>query len=307
MKRIYLLLATCGLTIAQAQVPNNGFEEVLSDGFSLKNWGSVFVQQAWMDPVTGESGSDEIWFQGGNNFSMAVGDCITGSWALMVTNAYNATKQESIAGHAALFNDELSETANGWNLGIPVPDGVNIDFLGFDYKFFPMGNDIAVAKLELFNENNESVGVAEIQIAQAQSNFQYVYVPVAFALDDTPKFMTITFNMQKDGSEVNFGTALIVDNVVVNTSMLGVRQNQNQPFTIYPTLVEDHINVMANNVSGSDVTVTIFNVEGKELQRAKLPVDENGAALDITKLASGVYLLYAESGTEKSTTRFIKK
>lgn len=307
MKRIYLLFAMCGLTIAQAQVPNNGFEEILSDGFSPKNWGSVFIQPVHIDIATGQSVSDDIWFQGVNGFTMAAGDCLTGSWSLMVSNAYNATQETTIPGHAVLFNDEFSETANGWNSGIPLPDGAVVQFLGFDYKFMPMGNDVAAARMELFNENNESIGVAEITLLPQTDNFQYVYVPVAFTMDDTPKFMTITFSMQKDNSEVNFGSVLFVDNVVVNTSMLGVRQNQAQPFTVFPTIADSHVNIMANASESGLVSATIFNIEGKAVAQQKLQLDGATGTIDVSALASGTYLLDVRNGSDNQVTRFIKK
>ncbi|CAM3369054.1 T9SS type A sorting domain-containing protein [Flavobacterium longum] len=307
MKRIYLLFAMCSLTFGQAQVPNNGFEEILSDGFSPKNWGSVFIQPVHIDLTTGESMSDEIWFQGVNSFTMAAGDCLTGSWSLMVSNAYNATQETTIPGHAVLFNDELSETANGWNSGIPLPDGAVVQFLGFDYKFMPMGNDVAAAKMELFNENSESIGVAEITLLPQPDNFQYVYVPVAFTMDDTPKFMTITFSMQKDDSEVNFGSVLFVDNVVVNTAMLGVRQPENRAFTVYPTIAENQLNIMANAADLGEVSATILNLEGKTVAQQKVAFNGSAGSIDVSALSSGTYLLDIRNGSDNQVTRFIKK
>jgi hypothetical protein len=308
MKKIYLLSTLFVTMLIQAQVPNNGFEQTLDDGFTLKNWGAFFPINIVVGP--GDEPIEQpntILFDNGVSFSMPVGDCITGSWAMQISNAFDTVNNVVIPGKASLFDDSNSPTHTGWNNGVQLPDGALVQFLGFDYKFFPAGNDVAMARLELFNEGGESIGVAEVQITQAVSDFQYVYVPIDFTLDDTPKFMTIDFAMQKDGSEVNSWSTLIVDNVVVNTMMLGVAQNQNAPFTVFPTVANTEINIVANDIAAGQTKISVVNMEGKIVTREAVLVGGTATTIDVSGLASGVYLLNAESETGKSVTRFIKK
>jgi hypothetical protein len=306
MKKLYTILAIAILGFANAQVPNNGFEEILEDGFSLRSWGTFYVQTIIVGPEGTENTGSTLQFDNGIGFTMPVGDCITGSWAMQISNAFDTLNNLVIPGKASLINEAISPFATGWNNGLPLPEGSDVQFLGFDYKFFPMGNDVAVARLELFNDEVGSIGVAEITLTQQTSEFEYIYVPVQFTSLQTPTFMTIDFEMQKDGSEVNSWSTLIVDNVVVNSTMLGVRQNENNLFTVYPTLADSEINITANNVAG-DVNVSIINIDGKKLQQQTLTLNGAAQSIDVSQLASGVYLLNTESNAGKSVTRFIKK
>jgi hypothetical protein len=306
MKRIYTLLAVASVTLAGAQVPNNGFEETLEDGFTLKSWGTFFPINVEVAPGGEPVQSNPILFDNGIGFSIPVGDCITGSWAMQLSNAFDTQNNVAIPGKVSLFNEAISPTATGWNNGIPLPEGSVVQLLGFDYKFFPMGNDVAVAKLEVFNSGGESIGKAEITMAQTVSDFQYVYVPINFTMNDTPTFMTIDFAMQKDGSEVNSWSTLIVDNVVVNWSMLGVRQNENKPFTVYPTMADNTINIIGNAISG-EIEVSVLNVDGKKVSTQPISLNGDAQSLDVSQLASGIYLLDIKSVAGQSVTRFVKK
>ncbi len=308
MKKLYTFIAVGLLGIATAQVPNNGFEQTLEDGFTLRSWGTFF-------PTTISVGLDgaevventNIVFDNGFGFSMPVGDCLTGNWAMQISNAFDTANEVVIPGRASLFNEEIATTATGWNNGVPLQDGTVVEIFGFDYKFFPMGNDIASARLEIFNDDGESIGVAEIVLAETVSEFQYIYVPVSFTqANQTPKFMTIDFSMQKGGSQVNSWSTLIVDNVVVNWSMLGVRQQENKPFAVYPTMVDNAINIIGNT-AGADARVSIVNLEGKKLQQQAFIFDQAAKAFDVTDLASGVYFVEIETTGHRATTRFIKK
>lgn len=305
MKKIYTLLAVATIGFANAQVPNNGFEEVLDDGFSLRSWGTFHLLSVEVGP-DGIVNTSTLQFDNGVGFSMPVGDCITGSWAMQVSNAFDTVNNVVVPGKASLFNEAIAPMATGWNNGIPLPEGANVDFLGFDYKFFPMGNDVAVARLELFNDEVGSIGVAEITLTQLNNDFQYIYVPVQFTSSATPTLMTIEFSMQKDDSEVNSWSTLLIDNVVVNSSMLGVRQNENKPFVVYPTMADSEINLVGNNVTG-DVNVSIINIDGKILKKQTVTLSGSAERIDVSQLASGTYLLQADSNSGKLVTRFIKK
>jgi len=309
MKNFYTLVAAVLFGMVNAQVPNNGFEQTLEDGFTLRSWGTFF-------PTTVSVGIDgteviqetNIFFDNGFGFSMPVGDCLTGSWAMQLSNAFDLNQNTVIPGKVSLFNEEIAPTATGWNRGIPLPEGSAVQFLGFDYKFFPMGNDVALARLEIFNDDGQSIGVAEITMTETVSDFQYVYVPITFTqFGQTPKFMTIDFSMQKDNSEVNSWSTLIVDNVVVNWEMLGVDQQKKSAFMLYPTLADDHINIIANDEITGATKISVADSNGKLLRSQTSMLSGDATAIDVSYLAHGMYLLIAESAKGRNVTRFIKK
>jgi hypothetical protein len=308
MNKFYTLLLLAFFGVATAQVPNNSFEESIGDGLTLKNWGAFFIQPFAIDVATGNVTSDDIMFENGVGFSMPVGDCVTGNWSMRIGNALNVTQNTVIPGRSSLFNDAESDFHTGWNNGIPLPENANVQFLGFDYMFFPAGDDVAEAKLELFSAEGTSVGKAIITISGFSSNFEYVYVPVNFTSAETPVFMTIDFSMAKEGSVPAFGSSLLVDNVIVNHMALGNNKPNTSAFTVFPTLAENQLNIV-KNTSGENrnFTISIVDVSGKTIRQQSMELSDSPSQIDISTLANGVYFLKAISGNTAEVTRFIKK
>jgi hypothetical protein len=308
MNKFYTLILLGFMGVANAQVPNHSFEESIGDGFTLKNWGALIIQPVTIDVATGNTTRDDIMFDSGAGFSMPVGDCVTGNWSMRVSNALNLTQNTVIPGRASLFNDAESETHTGWNNGIPLPENTNVQFLGFDYMFFPAGDDVAEATLELFSSGGESVGKAVITISGFSSDFEYVYVPVNFTSTETPVFMTIEFSMVKEGSTPTFGSSLLVDNVIVNHLALGNNKPVSSTFTIFPTVAENQLNIVKN--TGEEMRnfmISIVDVGGKTILQQSLEFSDSPSQIDISSLANGVYFLKALSGNTSEVTKFIKK
>lgn len=305
----FLLFAICSFSMANAQVPNPGFEETISDGFTLKNWGAFFPIPFSFDLQTGTMISDEIIFQNGVGFSSPAGNCVTGSWAMMLTNAFNATTNKVIPGKASLFNDAESETHTGWNNGIPVAAGAEINRIGFDYQFFPAGDtDVVEAVIELFGESGERVGRAELTFANFEANFTYVYAPIQFTSPETPVFMTIEFNMAKEGSTPTFGSMFFVDNVVVNSTQLGNNTGNRNLFTVFPTAASNEINVVKNSTTVQNhFDFAIIDANGKMVKKQSVELTDSSVAIDVSDLSAGVYFLKATSEGASNATRFIKK
>lgn len=305
MKKIYTLILMGILGAAHAQVPNNGFEQTLPDGISLKNWGAYYPIPVSFDPVTGESTSDQIWFDNGQGFSFGVTDCWTGSLAMYISNAFNATTNEAIPGFARLFNDEISETASGWNYGIPIPENTEINILGFDCKFSPMGSDVAIAKLELFDEASELTGFAEIILSQPMWDFQYVYAPVQTVSSNTPVMMHISFGIKNASGNVNWGSSMVVDNVVVNWDMLGTSKNTAGLFKVYPTVSSEKVNIDVTQAGQYELNLT--DLSGKTIRKQSVHAASGTLHVDVSALQNGLYLLGINHDGYSQTTKIIKK
>lgn len=82
--------------------------------------------------------------------------------------------------------------------------------------------------------------------------------------------------------------------VGTNTSGAGVQ--------VYPNPVIDNINIKGGN---SPAQIEIYNVSGILLQKANLP--EGKGTVNVSALASGVYLLQYSTGTYKETMRIMKR
>lgn len=309
MKKNYLFSLVILLVapfFAQAQVVNGDFENI-KDNFLPKNWGMTFLQQIGIDIETGETFGDQI------QFTWCVPSMVyasfepkSGQYAMEISNAYNVTQDKVIPGMAMIFEDSEQDSP-GWNPGIPVEPTSSILMLGFDYKFFPAGDDIAQATLHLTDENGEEMGIASVDISGFHGEYEYVYSPIAITHPGTPAFMYISFNMAKEGSTPVFGSRLIVDNVIVNFSTLIVPENQDQKLKVYPTLADNEINVIPNGLSGN-VSYKIINSQGKIIKENKVSQDSSYVyTMNISDLSSGIYFLNIQDGTTNSTKKFIKK
>ena len=218
MKKNYFILSLILFIApfcAQSQVINGNFENV-KPNFLPSNWGMTFLQQIVIDANTGEVVGDQIQYTWCIPYmAYASTEAKTGNYAMEVSNAYNVTQDRVIPGMAMIFANP-EEDSPGWNPGVPVEPGSTVILLGFDYKFLPVGNDIAQATLSVSDADGNVIGTASLDISGTHSTYEYVYTPITVTHAGTPAFMYIAFNMAKEGSTPSFGTRLLVDNVIVN-------------------------------------------------------------------------------------------
>ncbi|WP_333875513.1 T9SS type A sorting domain-containing protein [Flavobacterium sp.] len=310
MKNIYLTLSVFLLTAAslEAQVVNGNFENI-KPNFLPSNWGMNFTQEVSLDTETGESVADEIMYTWCiPSLVYASFEPQSGQYAMEISNAYNVTKNEVITGSATIFSDETQD-APGWNAGIPVAPGANVSMLGFYYKFMPAGDDIAEATIKVLNNQGVEIGVATIDIAGTNDFYEYIYMPINYSGSVSPAFMTITFNMAKEGTTTTFGSRLIVDNVVTNFAALGLDETPNEnEFKMYPTVTESELNIIPGNLGEQSVAYKIINTQGKVVKMNTINEASSYVyTMDVSDLSAGVYFLHAESNSGSILKKFIKK
>lgn len=311
MKKKYTLLFLLlffSCFCSQAQVVNGNFETV-KPNFLPSNWGMNFSQAVSFDPVTGQSTSDNILFTWCiPSMVYATTDAHTGQYAMEISNAYNETQDEVLPGSATIFSDATQDSP-GWNPGIPVNPGASIQRLGFYYKFLPVGNDIAEAKISVIDADGNEIGETHIDITGTNNQFQYIYSYVNLDYNATPAFMYISFNMAKEGSTPTFGSRLIIDNVVTNAQALALTEIQNEVgFKVYPTLADNEINVALPSQAEGKINYTVYNSQGRIIkENTEMNSSNYIYSMNISDLSAGMYFLQIDSNLEKTTTKFIKK
>lgn len=308
MKKNYFILCLVLMFApfcTQAQVVNGDFETIKSN-FLPSNWGMNFIQQFAIDLETGETSGDQFQFTWCiPSMVYASFEPKSGQYAMEVSNAYNVTQDKVIPGMATIFNDPEQDSP-GWNPGVPVEPGSSVILLGFDYKFFPVGNDIAEATLEMFDADGNQLGKASLEISGLHNTYTYVYAPIDVITAGTPAFMYISFNMAKEGSTPTFGTRLVVDNVIVNFSSLIV-DDITKGVKVFPTIVDNEINVIPSGFSNT-VSYKIINSEGRVIKQNTVNQDSSYQyTMDVSGLSSGMYFLNIQDDTKNSTKKFIKK
>lgn len=323
MKKITLTLKTflvfITITNMNAQIINGDFENVKSN-FLPSNWGKAFAINEIIDTATGITTSDDIQYS-----SCIPGICYTnfgnthsGQYALEMANAFNVTQNKLIVGGAVLFEDATQDFPPGgdynFNSSI-VPFDSSILYanqgvsLGFYYKFYALGDDIAEANLELFDEDGNSVGKVSVPISIVNEEFNYIYAPVSFTSSNTPVSMSLSFTMAKEDSVPTFGSSLIIDDVTLNNATLHISQSDKEQFVVYPTIATHKINIKkGNSIIDGNYSFQIINSEGKLISNQVLSfINSEIKEIDINNLSIGNYFLKTIINGKESVTRFIKK
>ncbi|RKS02177.1 T9SS type A sorting domain-containing protein [Flavobacterium sp. 102] len=301
----FVLLLTSAMN---AQVVNGNFENV-KPNLLPSNWGMNFTQPVTINIPNGESTSHQILFNT-NVPSMvyASTDALNGQYSMEISNAYNATQNEVIPGSATIFSDATQDFP-GWNAGVPIDQGAQVYMIGFYYKFLPKGDDVAEAKIEVFDVDGELIGQAEVDIMGTNSQFAYIYMPINFTSNAVKSSMNITFSMAKSGSTPTFGSRLLVDNVVTNFAALGLDDNPiTNEFTLYPTLADNELNIIPGHLQSDLIDYKIVNIQGKVVKQ-NTTTENSGYVytMDVSQLSSGMYFLQVNSKTGSITKKFIKK
>ncbi len=313
MKKKYLiaaLIATLFSLQLNAQVVNGNFESI-KPNFLPSNWGMNLSLPVVIDPQTGQVTGDNILYTWCIPALCYVSyEPHTGQTAMEISNAFNQTQNKVIPGEAIIFSDETQDSP-GWNPGVPIEPGMNVQTLGFFYKFFPAGNDVAEAKLTVFDAEGNEIGNASVEISGTNNQYNYVYSYIDYTSNAQPAYMYISFNMAKEGSTPTFGSRLIVDNVVTNFQALDVVLNTtpiNTNFVIAPTLVDQEISVIPASEAVGTINYKVFNMEGRLVKENS--VENNNAyvySMNIDELNSGVYFLQIDSNLGTKTKKIIKK
>lgn len=303
-KTIYLLLFFNKLLLAQ--VLNGNFEQVNSN-LTLKNWGMNFEIPSQIDPNTGETIHDEILYTNASIPSMvyATTDSYSGNYAMVVSNAYNETQNYTIPGKAIIH---LENTNSVLEDNVPVTENDNISMLGFFYKFIPIGNDKAEAKIKVFDSDNNTIGEAAMTIQNTNNFYNYIYTPINYYSNAVASSISITFRMDKNSSSINWGSILIVDNVVTNFSALNIEQfDELEKWKVYPTITSDYITIESLLLEDKKVNLSLYNSFGQEVEVKKEIIEMfSKQNIIMSHLPKGIYFLTLERNNTSITKKIIK-
>lgn len=311
MKKNYIILSFVLLFTtlsSKAQVVNGNFE-IVKPNFLPSNWGMNYTQAITFDPITGQSTGDNILYTWCiPSLVYASTESHTGQYAMEVSNAFNQTQNTVIPGEAMIFSDATQDTP-GWNPGIPLNPTANIERLGFYYKFLAVGNDVAQAKMILFDANGNEIGKTTVDIHGTDNQYHYIYSYIYHPYNITPAYMQISFNMAKAGSTPTFGSRLIIDNVITNAQSLALIENPiNDAFRVYPTLVDSEINIVPSTQIEGTIDYKIINSQAQIVKQNTVTNSSDYIyTMDVTNLSSGIYFLEIESNFEKVIKKFIKR
>lgn len=303
-KILFLLFLPLGV---MGQLINADFENI-KPNLLPSNWGMNYFQQVIIDNETGETIGDQIQYTWCVPYLIyASTEAQSGQYAMELSNAFNLTQNIVIPGEAVLFSDETQDIP-GWNPGVPVTVTDNVTGIGFYYKFLPAGDDIAQAKVQVFDIEGNEIGSATIDITGTNTSYQFIYEPILYTSDASPVYMYVSFVMAKEGSTPTFGSRLIIDNVVTNLNGLNTDLNDDKTkINIYPTLVETSLTIEDLDHLQEPFTYKIINTEGKLLSQNSINTINSVYTMDLSHLSSGMYFLQIDGNQGTLIKKFLKK
>lgn len=294
MKQIYLLALLVAPSLF-GQILNGNFEDV-KPNFLASNWGINFSVPVSINVDTGETTTDNIWYSSCiPSLCNATTEATEGSYGLEISNAFNASQNTVIKGGAQLFWDSTQDSP-GWNPGVPLIGNEAIGWFSFYYKFIPIGTEIAEAKLIILNENGIEMASGLADLVATDANFHFLTVPLTYTETGTPTHMYVEFNMAKEGTLPQYGSRLVIDDVRTG-SLLQNPAFHSQIFSIYPTQVQQDINLHWTNNMATVHSFQITNHAGQICQSGELYSEQT--TVNVSNLASGVYFFRIGNTTRK--------
>lgn len=291
-----------------SQVVNGDFENI-KPNFLPSNWGMNYFQPVSINTETGEVITDQVQYTWCiPSLVYASFEPQSGQYAMEISNAFNSSQNHIITGEVSIFNDATQDVP-GWNPGVPVNPSDEVSILGFYYKFLPAGNDIAEAKIQVFDADGNEIGTASIEISGTNTAYQLAQTPIQYSSSAIPAYIYINFIMAKEGTDPTFGSRLIIDNVVTNLAALAVNTNlTNSIYSIFPTVVEDKLFIDRNGQFEDKLDYKIINLEGKVVSQNSIKENSNTLlSIEVGNLNSGIYLLNVTTSNGQFTKKFVKK
>ena len=197
----------------------------------------------------------------------------------------------------------------GWGAGTNSPvDITNYTTLHFDY-YVPAGSAGANGHEFKFILIGDGQGEKDFTIKESGGDAviefdKWVSVDVPLSHYTNLGLTKDKFLQYKLGSTSDLNTKLVYfDNIYMyNTATAGVDNNELLGFSMYPNPVNNRLNISAKEtIKNAD----IFNVLGRKVMSVN--INKTSDAIDVSNLASGVYLIKYNVNDKVGTAKFIKQ
>lgn len=114
----------------------------------------------------------------------------------------------------------------------------------------------------------------------------------------TPGAGWVFFNGNWSNSEdFNFLVTYVLRGIFGTTPLVGIESSLNTDVTVYPNPTADFFNVKLGAAIDSDLQVRVMDIQGRTLIQTAMPAASTVQKVDVSNLASGMYLLEV-SGVE---------
>lgn len=285
MKKLFLiLLTTLSAWVAQAQIPNPGFE----------NWNEINIPGAsYKDPSGWTSSNVMLTFAGIEEAAVVPStDAYAGTYALLLRNIENPEKMISFASSMQLQGMEYIDK-------FPV-QGKPTALRGF-HKYTYQDKDTFTISVVLF-KNGNVIGSGNLQSDSQVTSYTPFAVPIQYDQgneNEIPDSANIYISVGMSGREVmNQTVNLWVDELSFDGISTGFDDDltaQLRKTEVYPVPATDQITIVFNQAIRGTKTFKLYSIMGAEITsltttREFAPGDQR-IQLPVSELTPGIYWL----------------
>ncbi len=196
--------------------------------------------------------------------------------------------------------------------GMPVED-IPATLSGY-YKYFPTGQDSAIASLTLYHYN-PSTGKSDVLDEvflklPATDTYTYFEVPVDYYSLPEPDTVNIAFgsgNFVSPGAYIGLGSTLYVDDLEITYKphIVSVGETEGPSgHSIHPNPAKEMLYVKLEDQPGQPVKFDVYNLEG-QLVRSTKHDPSTSFSINVAQLPNGAYFYRIKTGSRSYRGKFV--
>lgn len=297
IRNLLILLLLCPAFIAQAQIPNNSFE----------NWTQIFTYE---NPNGWQTPNSLIAVSGSNKFTVKKAqDASDGTYAALLHTQFILIANEEVPGVMTTGTIGFDATTGAVSVSGGLPFTARPEKLTFDYKYFPAMTDSALvmAAFTRYDQGTrDTIGFALFTEVDSVKNYDSAELAINYLDPATPDTLLILFSSSSGTAASADGTRLWIDNLeVVYFTGERVPLSQALGLDMYPNPAD--FKLFITNPFDNQRMVRIFNLQGQEVAQQSLVPGQQ--TMQVDQLEAGVYLFDIETkgGEEPVTGRLVVK
>ena len=167
------------------------------------------------------------------------------------------------------------------------------------FKIKPMNGTGTGNHLLKFEDGVAGPVTTELSFTTTGTEWQTITLDFGTGLGNYPTMVLFV-----DSGDAGAGSSdtFLVDDIAIYSATADVRDNNMLNISMYPNPTSNRLNISAQNIIKSAV---IYNILGKQVMC--LEINKNSESIDVSSLASGMYLIKYSLNKITGTAKFIKQ
>ena len=167
------------------------------------------------------------------------------------------------------------------------------------FKIKPVNGTGGGNHLLKFEAGTGGAEVAELAYTTTGTEWQTITLDFPAGLGNYP---SLIFFVDSGDDGAGFADTYLVDDIALNSATAGISDNKLLNISMYPNPTSSRLNISAQSTIES---AAIYNLLGKEVMN--LEINKNSESIDVSNLASGMYLIKYSIDNAIGTAKFIKQ